>query len=59
MFEDGALPVPTEPGLGVELDRPALARLHANRQACGLTRRDDEAEMQKLQPGWRMTPTRW
>ena len=59
VFEDGALTVPDAPGLGVELDHEALARLHANYQACGLTRRDDEAEMQKLQPGWRMTPTRW
>ncbi|MGC8779752.1 MAG: glucarate dehydratase family protein [Anaerolineae bacterium] len=58
-FEDGALPVPREPGLGIELDRAALARLHENYLRCGLTKRDDEVEMQKVQPGWRFQATRW
>jgi glucarate dehydratase len=40
-FVDGAVPVPTGPGLGVELDRDALARLHEQYLACGLTERDD------------------
>lgn len=40
-FENGAVPVPTGPGLGVELDRDALARLHEQYLACGLTERDD------------------
>ncbi|HVW61051.1 MAG TPA: enolase C-terminal domain-like protein, partial [Puia sp.] len=46
-FEEGAVMVPREPGLGVELDREALARLHQDYLACGLTRRDDQAEMRK------------
>ncbi len=58
-IEDGSLPVPRGPGLGIELDRPALAALHANYLACGLTKRDDEVEMQKLEPGWKFQPTRW
>ncbi len=58
-FEDGAVAVPQEPGLGVELDRDALARLHQNYLACGLTKRDDEIEMQKVQPGWRFQSVRW
>jgi glucarate dehydratase len=58
-FEDGSLAVPHGPGLGIELDRAALANLHATYLACGLIRRDDEVEMQKLQPGWKFTPTRW
>ncbi len=58
-FEDGSLPVPQGPGLGIELDRAALAALHANYQACGLTRRDDALEMQKVQPGWQFEATRW
>ena len=58
-FEDGSLPVPGGPGLGIELDRTALAALHANYLACGLTKRDDEVEMQKVQPGWTFEPTRW
>jgi glucarate dehydratase len=58
-FEDGALAVPAAPGLGIELDRVALAALHENYLRCGLTRRDDEIEMQKVQPGWRFQATRW
>ena len=30
-FEDGALPVPTAPGLGVELDEEKVQRYRANR----------------------------
>ena len=58
-IEDGSLPVPAGPGLGIALDRDALAALHANYLACGLTRRDDEVEMQKVEPGWKFQPTRW
>jgi glucarate dehydratase len=58
-IEDGSLPVPTGPGLGIELDRAALAALHANYLACGLTKRADEVEMQKVEPGWKFQPTRW
>lgn len=58
-FEDGAVAVPTEPGLGVELDRDALAILHRNYLACGLTERNDEIEMQKVQPDWTFKAVRW
>ena len=58
-FEGGAVEVPSEPGLGIELDRAALARLHENYIACGLTRRDDEIEMQRVEPGWTFQPVRW
>lgn len=58
-FEEGAVLVPTEPGLGVELDRVALAKLHENYKACGLTKRNDEVEMQKVQPGWKFEAVRW
>ena len=58
-FEDGAVAVPQEPGLGVELDREALASLHQNYLNCGLTKRDDEVEMQKVQPDWRFQSVRW
>jgi len=58
-FDDGDLVVGDAPGLGIELDRAALARLHENYMRCGLTRRDDEAEMQKVQPGWKFKATRW
>jgi len=58
-FEDGAVQVPDEPGLGVELDRKALEKLHQNYLACGLKKRDDEIEMQKVIPGWKFQPVRW
>lgn len=58
-FEEGTVTVPTEPGLGVELDREALARLHQNYLACGLTKRDDEVEMRKKVPGWTFQAVRW
>jgi glucarate dehydratase len=58
-FQDGSLPVPSGPGLGVELDREALARLHDNYLRCGLTRRDDEVEMRKWQPGWSFQAVRY
>lgn len=58
-FEDGSVQVPEGPGLGVELDRKALAQLHQNYIDCGLTVRDDEKEMRKVQPGWKFEPVRW
>jgi len=58
-FENGQVAVPTGAGLGVELDREALAKLHQNYLACGLTKRNDEIEMQKIQPGWIFKATRW
>ncbi len=58
-FEDGSLFVSREPGLGIELDRTALAKLHNNFKACGLTHRNDEIEMQKVEPGWKFKPVRW
>lgn len=58
-FEEGAVPVSNEPGLGVELDRQALAQLHQNYIDCGLTVRDDQTEMQKIKPGWKFESVRW
>jgi glucarate dehydratase len=58
-FEEGSVLVPTEPGLGVELDRIALAKLHQNYINCGLTKRNDEIEMQKVNPGWKFQSVRW
>ena len=59
IFEDGAVTVSKEPGLGVSLDRHELARLHENYNRCGLTHRDDEIEMQKVEPEWRFEAVRW
>ncbi|MEZ4905940.1 MAG: enolase C-terminal domain-like protein [Spirosomataceae bacterium] len=58
-FENGEVALPQGPGLGVELDREALAKLHQNYLRCGLTKRDDEPEMQKKVPGWKFQSVRW
>lgn len=58
-FEEGAVVVPTEPGLGVEIDQMELKRLHENYLKCGLSKRNDEIEMQKVNPGWKFMATRW
>lgn len=58
-IEDGCVALPKGPGLGVELDRSALARAHQSFLLCGLKERDDEIEMQKKEPGWKFSATRW
>lgn len=59
VFEDGAIAVPAGAGLGVAVDRAALERLHQQYLACGLAERNDEIEMQKIQPGWTFQSVRW
>lgn len=49
-WSDGGVNVPTAPGLGIELDRDRLARLHQQYLDCGLRKRDDTSYMRKFQP---------
>ncbi|WP_281256856.1 enolase C-terminal domain-like protein [Prauserella marina] len=58
-FSGGAVAVPTAPGLGVELDTDALARLHEQYLGCGITERDDTAYLRRFQPAFDPTPPRW
>ena len=58
-FHEGSLAVPTGPGLGVELDRDALARLHEQYLGCGVVERSDTRYMQSLQPSYDATLPRW
>jgi glucarate dehydratase len=51
-IEGGAVRVPTRPGLGVELDRDALARLHEQYLGCGVRVRNDLAQMRKYDPSF-------
>jgi glucarate dehydratase len=51
-FVGGALRLPEGPGLGVELDRDALAELHEQYQKCGIRRRDDAEQMRLVRPDW-------
>lgn len=58
-FAGGAVPLPAGPGLGVELDRDALATLHEQYVRCGLRDRDDTGYMQRVDPSYRRAIPRW
>lgn len=58
-FEGGSVEVPTRPGLGVELDRERLARLHQRYLDCGIRNRDDTGYMQKFNPDYSAVAPRW
>ena len=58
-FQGGSLAVPQGPGLGVDLDRDALARLHEQYLACGLRNRDDTRYMQRFNPAYERKSPRW
>jgi glucarate dehydratase len=51
-FEDGSLRVPSTPGLGVQIDREALARLRDNYLNTTIRNRDDLAQMRKYDPSF-------
>ena len=54
VFRDGELEVPDGPGLGVELDRDALASLHERwLERADVRDRDDVAAMQRVVPDWK------
>jgi glucarate dehydratase len=58
-FVDGAVPVPYGPGLGVELDRDALARMHEDYRRCGVRTRDDTGYFRRFQPDYERKLPRW
>lgn len=58
-FTEGSVPVPTGPGLGVELDHDALDRLHRAYVESGRERRDDTAYMRRVDPSYDPTLPRW
>jgi len=49
-FDNGAVRVPTTPGLGVALDREKLAELHEQYRTCGVRNRDDLTQMRRYDP---------
>ncbi|WP_323100466.1 enolase C-terminal domain-like protein [Intrasporangium sp. YIM S08009] len=57
-IRDGAIEVPTAPGLGVTLDRDALATAHELYLEHGLGARDDAVAMQYLVDDWTFDPKR-
>ncbi|KAF2185216.1 glucarate dehydratase [Zopfia rhizophila CBS 207.26] len=58
-WKDGGVVVPTAPGLGVELDRARLAKLHQQYLNCGLRKRDDTTYMRKFQPDFSSKIPKW
>ncbi|TDD30619.1 glucarate dehydratase [Kribbella turkmenica] len=55
---DGAIAVPTRPGLGIDLDRDALAAAHELFREHGLGARDDAIAMRYLLKDWVFDPKR-
>lgn len=58
-FRDGAVPVPSLPGLGVTIDDDALARMHADWDQCGYRVRDDVAYARRVAPERAASIPRW
>lgn len=58
-FVDGSVPVPTGPGLGVEIDEDSLAALHEQYMTCGIRDRDDTGYMQTVDPNFALASPRW
>jgi glucarate dehydratase len=58
-IRDGAVAVPTTPGLGIELDDDALAVLHEQYVRCGIRDRDDTGYMQSIHPEYEALSPRW
>ncbi len=58
-FVDGSVPVPTTPGLGVDIDDDALAALHEQYLRCGIRDRDDTGYMRSVDPSFETASPRW
>ncbi|WP_091419624.1 glucarate dehydratase family protein [Arthrobacter sp. OV608] len=58
-FMDGAVEVPNGPGLGIEVDRDALERLHRQYLDCGIRSRDDTGYMQRINSSYQLQSPRW
>lgn len=59
VFKDGALPVPKGPGLGVRLDRDAMAELHDMYLAQATLDRNDTDEIKRYIPDYVRQVPRW
>jgi glucarate dehydratase len=58
-FVDGSVPVPTTPGLGVQIDEERLDALHEQYLTCGIRNRDDTGYMRSIDPGYQAISPRW
>jgi glucarate dehydratase len=51
-IRNGCVQLTGAPGLGLELDREQLRRLHELFLACGMRQRDDVGQMRRYRPDW-------
>jgi len=58
-IRNGCVSITRAPGLGVELDRDQLAKLHDLYLHCGIRSRDDVRQMQKYKPDWKAVKPRF
>ncbi|KAL4907107.1 hypothetical protein BDW74DRAFT_189670 [Aspergillus multicolor] len=56
---DGGVEVPSAPGLGIELDREKLQKLHKLYLECGIRKRDDTSYMRRFEPRFDARIPRW
>ena len=58
-YDGPRIELPDAPGLGITLDRDALARLHEQYVKSGITKRDDTGYMQQFQPDFAARSAAW
>lgn len=58
-FQGGAITVPDRPGLGVELDVEAMARMHETYLASRIRTRNDTGYMKSIDPDYEYVAPRW
>lgn len=56
---DGCVRITRAAGLGVELDRDQLGKLHDQYLSCGITQRDDVRQMRRYKPDWQAVKPRF
>ena len=58
-IRNGCVSITRAPGLGVELDRDQLAKLHDLYLGCDIRSRDDVRQMRKYKPDWKTVKPRF
>jgi glucarate dehydratase len=56
---NGCVRITNQPGLGIELDRKQLAKLHALFNSIDIRQRDDVRQMRKYKPDWTQVKPRY
>jgi glucarate dehydratase len=56
---NGCVKITNQPGLGIELDRKQLAKLHALFNSIDIRQRDDVRQMRKYKPDWTQVKPRY